>query len=85
MNISVHNSSNKGIHIDLPNSLLFSPTPLNLLIQFGISRSEHKQIQFPPEAARQICKILKAYSKQHGPLELVRVDSANGDTVIITI
>ena len=84
MKITVHNS-NKDVNIALPNSMLFSPTLLNLLIQFGISWSEHKQIQFPPEAARQICGILKEYSKQHGPLELVRVDSANGDTVIITI
>ena len=85
MTISVQNEGGKGINIHLPNSLLFSPSLLNILIQFGVSHADHKVPELPPETVRQICTILKEYSKNHGPLELVRVDSADGDRIIITI
>ena len=85
MNITVKKDGGKEINIDLPNALLFSPTLLNNLIKFGVSHSDHKVPTLPPETTKQICTILKEYSRHHGPLELVRVDSAGGDQVIITI
>ena len=85
MKITVISDSGKGIHINLPNALLFSPTLLNFGLRVGKHYAGEEMPNIPPEVMRQLCAILKDYSKKHGPLELVRVDSADGDRVIITI
>ena len=85
MNITVRKDGGKEINISLPNALLFSPTLLNILINFGVSHLDHKIPSLPPETTKHTCTILKEYSRHHGPLELVRVDSADGDQITITI
>ena len=85
MKITVRKDGGQEINIDLPNALLFSPTLLNIPIKFGVSHSDHKIPALPSETTKQICTILKEYSRHHGPLELVRVDSASGDQITITI
>lgn len=71
--------------IPVPNAMLFSPTILGLWCKFGMHHSGQAVPEIPAESIRQICSALKNYSKLHGPWELVHVESAEGDRVIITI
>ena len=84
MKIRIHSSGNRDITIPVPNSLLFSPTLLDLCIKSGMIQSGQQQ-KLPKEALRQICSAIKNYYRTHGSWEIVHAESACGDTVIITI
>lgn len=85
MKICIHSSAGQDMTIPVPNAMLFNPTLLGLWCKFGVSRSGHGMPEIPAESVQAICCALKNYAKIHGSWELVRVESANGDTVVITI
>lgn len=85
MKIHIHDPGSKNLTISLPNAMLFSPTLLNLFVKVGVLHSDHKIPDIPKDTLRQICAVIKDYSKSHGSWELVHVESASGATVIITM
>lgn len=81
MKIQVKEAGGKGFTLSLPNAMLFSPMVLKLILRSG----RHQAPELPPEAVDSICAAIKDYSRTHGPWELVQVESADGDTVVITV
>lgn len=84
MKIEVHASGGPDITIPFPNAMLFSPILLNWGLKFT-KRNGNPVPELPPEAVKQACAAIKNYTKKVGSWELVHVESAGGDTVIITI
>ena len=85
MKINVKDAGGKGFTIGLPNAMLFSPTLLNFGIRMGKRHAQDSMPDIPPETIRKLCRTIKDYSKKYGPWELVHVESASGDRVVITI
>lgn len=85
MKILIQSPGSADITIPVPNALLFSPTLLDLCLKTGAIQSGHKTPDIPKETVRQICAVLKNYSKTHGSWTLVQVESAGGAKVTITI
>ena len=84
MKITVRPHSGKNLTLALPNAMLFSPTVLQLVLRFA-SRRERKIPEIPPAVIDRLCAAMKTVTRKYGPWELVRVDSADGDTVVIEI
>ena len=85
MKIEIHAPGGPDMSIPVPNAMLFSPTLVNLWLKFGVRCSDQTVPQIPPAAVKQACRAIKAYRKKSGPWELVRVESADGATVTITV
>lgn len=81
MKLEVHAPGGPNMTIPLPNAMLFSPSLWNGLLKF----SRHSVPEIPPDAVKQACRLIKDYTKKYPSWELVRVESADGATVIITI
>ena len=84
MKIEVHAPDGPVLTIPLPNALLFSSALWNGLLKIS-SRTAKNTKEIPPETVKQACRVIKDYTKKAGPWELVRVESADGATVIIII
>lgn len=84
MKIAVYRSGAKPVTVTLPNAMLFSPMVLKLVLGFS-SRKGRKMPEIPPVVIDRLCAAIKTVSREKGPWELVRVDSADGGTVVITI
>ena len=85
MKIEVHISGGPDLVIPVPNAILFSPKLLNWELQISGLSSSHTIPEIPPETVKKACAAIKEYRKDHGPWEIVRVESADGQTVIITV
>ena len=85
MTIQVFPKDGPTITIPLPNAVLFSPTVLNFSLWLGDRFSRHSTPEIPPETVKKLCTAIKDYRKQFGSWELVHVESADGNTIIITI
>ncbi len=84
MKIQIHASGGPDLTIPFPNAMLFSPTLLSWGLK--ISKQNGNAIpDLPPETVKQVCKAIKDFTRRVGTWELVHVESAEGDTVIITI
>lgn len=84
MKIEVHSPDGPDITVPLPNALLFSATLWNGVIVIG-KKVEDRIPQIPPEVIKKACAAIKRFRKDQGPWELLRVESADGETVMITI
>lgn len=84
MKIEIHAADGPDMVIPVPNAMLFSPTLLNGWLKFT-RHSEWDMPEIPPETVKQACAAIKGYTKKVGSWEIVHVESAGGDTVIITI
>ena len=84
MKIQVRSADGKGFTLPLPNAMLFSPTVLKLLLRSTDNISVEAP-NIPPETIDRICAAIKAYKRIHGSWKLVHVESAEGNSVIITI
>lgn len=84
MNVQVKSADGKGFTLPLPNAMLFSPTVLKLLLKSAENISVEAP-KIPPETIDRICAAIKDCKRIHGSWELVHVESAEGNTVIITI
>ena len=85
MKIQVFPQDGPTITIPLPNAMLFTPTVLNFGLWLGDRFSHRATPKIPPETVKKVCAAIKDYRKSAGPWELVHVESADGNTVIITI
>ena len=81
MKIQIHAPGAPDMTIPLPNALLFSFTLWNGVIKINTD----KVPEIPPEVTKKACAAIKRFRKDHGPWELVHVESADGSTVSITI
>ena len=84
MKIHIGRNGSKDVCLALPNAMLFSPALLNLVLRLT-SRSGRQLPQIPPAAVNRLCNAVNRFSRENGPWELVRVDTADGSTVIITV
>lgn len=85
MKITVHSSSGQNITLPFPNAMLFSPTVVKLVLKLSETKTNHTMPDIPPETVDDLCRAIKLWNKTHGEWELVHVESAGGNTVIITI
>lgn len=84
MKIELHSPDAPDITIPLPNALLFSFTLWDGVIKISKNTAENVS-EIPPEVIKKVCAAIKHFRKDHGPWELVHVESADGSTVSITI
>lgn len=85
MKIEVHAPGGPELSIPLPNAMLFSPTLLNWGLEIGGHYAGRAMPDIPPEAVKLACQAIKDYRETHGPWEMVRVETGDGTTVIITV
>lgn len=85
MKIHIQEAGGNGFTIPVPNFMLFSPT----LLQFGLNISKQYSgtsiPDIPPEALHALSRAFKEIHKKYGTWELVHVETAGGNAVIITI
>lgn len=84
MKVCLINAKGTGLTIPLPNAMLFRPLVLKLLTRSteGVFIQASK---IPPKTIDRIYAAIKAYKRTYGSWELVHIESAEGNIVIINI
>ncbi len=84
MKISIKGSGREK-HISLPNSLMFNQGTGWLAGTMGKKLAPEAVEGISPQAVKAILAELQRVKKRHGEWTLVEVESANGETVTITL
>ena len=84
MKIQVKKAEGRSITIPLPNWMLFNPPVIHFGLNIAIKYSDQIP-DIPPEAIDALCREIRIIQEQYGTWELVRVESARGNSVVITI
>ena len=85
MKICIRSADGPHLTIPLPNEMLFSPTVLKIALKTGRQFADGHAPDIPPETIAALCAAIKDYRQNYGPWELVHVESADGDSVIIEV
>ena len=84
MKIQVKQPDGRSITIPVPTWLVFNSLMIEIGLKTGRNHSDHVP-DIPPEAIDALCREFRRIKQVHGTWELVRMESADGETVIITI
>jgi hypothetical protein len=87
MRIRVITRDERHINIVLPTGLFLNRLSASITVRVinGRIKKNGGELPFNSEAAGLIISALARWRKEHGPLNLVDIDCANGDKVLITL
>jgi uncharacterized protein YaiL (DUF2058 family) len=87
MRIRIKEKNGRGFSLIMPTALLFNRLTAHIAfkaIEANYSR-DGNGFSMPPEAVRLFITELKSWKRRNGPLAIVDVNSADGESVLITI
>ena len=84
MKIQITQRGSFVITIPFPNWMVFNPVMIQLWLNTGKNYTD-KVPDIPPETIDAMCKELRRIKKRYSTWELVRVESVEGPSVIITL
>lgn len=78
-------SEERTICVPLPTALLYNKTLLRFGIRIARKYAKEYMPDIPPEAVGALCAEIKRIKEIYGSWELVSVDEADGDRVMIVL
>lgn len=81
MKIIVKSQEAKNINITLPTGLIFNRITLSIALRALNKEMPKNNIRLKQKDKRQIIKLLRRMRRKHPNLELVNVESSDGDIV----
>lgn len=82
MTISIR-SEGVRLFLKFPTRLLLNRVTASIAVK-ALQKRE-KEIGISPEDIRELARCIRSCKKRYGKMELVRVESANGDKVVIKL